>query len=134
MSSQDPGRFNLSRWAIDNAAITRYLMIALMVLGIGAYFQLGQDEDPPFTFRAMVVRTFWPGATAAQVADQVTNKIERTLQEVPSIDKIRSFSHPHSVFFGFTTRIHTFFVAWPVSFYHFPELSPIDFTELIMSS
>ncbi|MEY4625285.1 MAG: hypothetical protein RL061_810 [Pseudomonadota bacterium] len=94
MSSQDPGRFNLSRWAIDNAAITRYLMIALMVLGIGAYFQLGQDEDPPFTFRAMVVRTFWPGATAAQVADQVTNKIERTLQEVPNIDKIRSFSHP----------------------------------------
>ena len=88
------GKFNLSRWAIDNVAITRYLMIALMVLGIGAYFQLGQDEDPPFTFRAMVIRTMWPGATAAQVADQVTNKIERTLQEVPSIDKIRSFSHP----------------------------------------
>lgn len=77
------GKFNLSRWAIDNVAITRYLMIALMVLGIGAYFQLGQDEDPPFTFRAMVIRTMWPGATAAQVADQVTNKIERTLQEVP---------------------------------------------------
>ena len=88
------GKFNLSRWAIENVAITRYLMIALMVLGIGAYFQLGQDEDPPFTFRAMVIRTMWPGATAAQVADQVTNKIERTLQEVPSIDKIRSFSHP----------------------------------------
>lgn len=88
------GKFNLSRWAIDNAPLVRYLMIALTVLGISAYFQLGQDEDPPFTFRAMVVRTFWPGATAAQVADQVTNKIERTLQEVPSIDKIRSFSHP----------------------------------------
>ena len=94
MSSDRSSRFNLSRWAIENAAITRYLMIALMVLGIGAYFQLGQDEDPPFTFRAMVVRTFWPGATAVQVADQVTNKIERTLQEVPNIDKIRSFSHP----------------------------------------
>ncbi len=94
MSSDRSHRFNLSRWAIENAAITRYLMIALMVLGIGAYFQLGQDEDPPFTFRAMVVRTFWPGATAVQVADQVTNKIERTLQEVPNIDKIRSFSHP----------------------------------------
>lgn len=88
------GKFNLSRWAIGNAPLIRYLMIALTVLGVSAYFQLGQDEDPPFTFRAMVVRTFWPGATAAQVADQVTNKIERTLQEVPNIDKIRSFSHP----------------------------------------
>ena len=105
MSSQDPGRFNLSRWAIDNAAITRYLMIALMVLGIGAYFQLGQDEDPPFTFRAMVVRTFWPGATAVQVADQVTNKIERTLQEVPNIDKIRSFSHPGESMIIFFVKI-----------------------------
>jgi multidrug efflux pump subunit AcrB len=87
-------RFNLSRWAIQNSALTRYLMIALVLLGIGSYFQLGQDEDPPFAFRAMVIRTFWPGATAIQVSDQVTNKIERTLQEVPSIDKIRSFSHP----------------------------------------
>ncbi len=87
-------RFNLSRWAIQNSALTRYLMIALVLLGIGSYFQLGQDEDPPFAFRAMVIRTIWPGATAIQVSDQVTNKIERTLQEVPSIDKIRSFSHP----------------------------------------
>ncbi len=65
-----------------------------MVLGFAAYFQLGQDEDPPFTFRAMVVRTYWPGATAQQVAEQVTDKIERTLQEVPYADKIRSYSKP----------------------------------------
>jgi multidrug efflux pump len=58
-------------------------MVVLMVLGFAAYFQLGQDEDPPFTFRAMVVRTYWPGATAQQVAEQVTDKLERTLQEVP---------------------------------------------------
>ncbi len=57
--------FNLSAWALDHAPLTRYLMVVLMVLGIAAYFQLGQDEDPPFTFRAMVVRTYWPGATAA---------------------------------------------------------------------
>ena len=86
--------FNLSRWAIDHAPLTRYLMVVLMVLGIAAYFQLGQDEDPPFTFRAMVVRTYWPGATAQQVAEQVTDKIERTLQEVPNADKIRSYSKP----------------------------------------
>lgn len=86
--------FNLSRWALEHAALTRYLMVVLMLLGLAAYFQLGQDEDPPFTFRAMVVRTYWPGATAQQVAEQVTDKLERTLQEVPYADKIRSYSKP----------------------------------------
>jgi multidrug efflux pump subunit AcrB len=91
---QASGRFNLSRWALDHAAFTRYLMLVLMLLGLAAYFQLGQDEDPPFTFRAMVVQTYWPGATARQMAEQVTDKIERTLQEVPDADKIRSYSKP----------------------------------------
>ena len=86
--------FNLSKWALDHGPLTRYLMVVLMVLGIASYFQLGQDEDPPFTFRAMVVRTYWPGATAQQVAEQVTDKLERTLQEVPYSDKIRSYSKP----------------------------------------
>jgi len=92
--AQPQAGFNLSKWAIDHAPLTRYLMVVLMVLGFTAYFQLGQDEDPPFTFRAMVVRTYWPGATAQQVAEQVTDKIERTLQEVPNADKIRSYSKP----------------------------------------
>jgi multidrug efflux pump subunit AcrB len=86
--------FNLSRWAIDHAPLTRFLMIVLMVLGTNAFFQLGQDEDPPFTFRLMVVRAFWPGATAQQMAEQVADKVERTLQEVPNADKIRSYSKP----------------------------------------
>ena len=86
--------FNLSRWALEHPALTRYLMVVLMVLGVAAYFQLGQDEDPPFAFRIMVVRSFWPGATAQQMAEQVTDKIERTLQEVPYADKIRSYSKP----------------------------------------
>ncbi|MFN5350784.1 MAG: efflux RND transporter permease subunit [Polaromonas sp.] len=89
-----PSRFNLSKWALDHPALTRYLMLVLMLLGFAAYFQLGQDEDPPFTFRVMVVRTYWPGATAQQVAEQVTDKLERTLQEVPYADKIRSYSKP----------------------------------------
>lgn len=88
-----PG-FNLSRWALEHVALTRYLMLVLMVLGVAAYFQLGQDEDPPFAFRAMVIRVFWPGATAQQIAEQVTDKIERTLQEVPGADRIRSYSKP----------------------------------------
>ncbi|MBK9443504.1 MAG: efflux RND transporter permease subunit [Comamonadaceae bacterium] len=86
--------FNLSRWALEHAPLTRFLMIVLMVLGTAAYFQLGQDEDPPFTFRAMVVRAYWPGASAQQMAEQVTDKLERTLQEVPYADKIRSYSKP----------------------------------------
>ncbi|HOE42212.1 MAG TPA: efflux RND transporter permease subunit, partial [Rhodoferax sp.] len=86
--------FNLSRWALEHAPLTRFLMIVLMVLGASAYFQLGQDEDPPFTFRAMVVRAYWPGASTQQMAEQVTDKLERTLQEVPYADKIRSYSKP----------------------------------------
>ena len=95
MNLDEPKKgFNLSKWALDHPALTRYLMIVLLLLGVISYFQLGQDEDPPFTFRAMVVRTYWPGATAQQVAEQVTDKIERTLQEVPYADKIRSYSKP----------------------------------------
>ena len=91
-------RLNISRWALDHPALTRYLMVVLMVLGFAAYFQLGQDEDPPFTFRVMVVQAFWPGATAQQVADQVTDRIERTLQEVPNADVIRSYTKPGESF------------------------------------
>jgi multidrug efflux pump subunit AcrB len=87
-------RFNISRWALEHPALTRYLMIVLLALGVAAYFQLGQDEDPPFTFRAMVVQAYWPGASAQQMAEQVTDKIEKTLQEVPYADKIRSYTKP----------------------------------------
>ena len=91
-------RFNVSRWALEHPALTRYLMIVLMVLGAAAYFNLGQDEDPPFAFRVMVVRAYWPGATAQEVAEQVTDKIERTLQEVPYADKIQSYTKPGESF------------------------------------
>ena len=93
-TTQPKSGFNLSKWALDHPDLTRYLMVVLMVMGFAAYFQLGQDEDPSFTFRAMVVRTYWPGATAQQVAEQVTDKLEKTLQEVPYADKIRSYSKP----------------------------------------
>jgi multidrug efflux pump subunit AcrB len=86
--------FNLSRWALEHIALTRYLIAALLIGGIISYGQLGQDEDPPFTFRVMVIRAIWPGATAVQMAEQVTDKLERKLQETPYVDKIRSFSKP----------------------------------------
>ncbi|WP_058089193.1 efflux RND transporter permease subunit [Aquabacterium parvum] len=91
-------RFNISRWALEHRALTRYLMVVLMLLGFAAYFQLGQDEDPPFAFRVMVVRAYWPGTTAQQMAEQVTDKIERTLQEVPYADRIQSYTKPGESF------------------------------------
>ena len=97
-------RFNISRWALEHRALTRYLLVVFLVLGAVAYFQLGQDEDPPFTFRAMAIRVFWPGATAQQVAEQVTDKLEKTLQEVPYSDRIRSYSKPGEALILFQVR------------------------------
>ena len=94
VAAAEGSRFNISRWALEHPALTRYLMVVMLLLGTAAYFQLGQDEDPPFTFRAMVVQAFWPGASAQQMAEQVTDKIEKTLQEVPHSDKIRSYTKP----------------------------------------
>ena len=88
------GGFNLSRWALEHIPLTRYLIVTLLIGGVLSYSSLGQDEDPPFTFRAMVVRAIWPGATALQMAEQVTDKLEKKLQETPYIDKIRSYSKP----------------------------------------
>lgn len=88
------GGFNLSRWALEHIPLTRYLIVVLLLGGILGYASLGQDEDPPFTFRAMVVRAHWPGATALQMAEQVTDKLEKKLQETPYIDTIRSYSKP----------------------------------------
>ena len=116
MDTDKPG-FNLSKWALEHSALTRYLMVVLMLLGAAAYFQLGQDEDPPFTFRIMVVRAFWPGATATQVAQQVTDKLERTLQEVPGADKIRSFSKPGETTILFQLKDSTRAAEVPDLFY-----------------
>ncbi|WEF34478.1 efflux RND transporter permease subunit [Pseudoduganella chitinolytica] len=86
--------FNLSRWALEHIPLTRYLIAVMLIGGMLSYKNLGQDEDPPFTFRAMVVQAFWPGATALQMADQVTDKLEKKLQETPYIDEISSYSKP----------------------------------------
>jgi len=87
-------RFNLSAWALEHQPLIRYLMAVLLAAGVFSFFALGQDEDPPFTFRAMVISAYWPGATAQQMAEQVADRIERRLQEVPYADKIRSYSKP----------------------------------------
>ena len=89
-----PDSFNLSRWALEHVPLIRYLIVVLLIGGVLSYGSLGQDEDPPFTFRNMVVTAKWPGATALQMADQVTDKLEKKLQETPYIDVIRSYSKP----------------------------------------
>lgn len=87
-------KWNLSRWALQHQPLIRYLIVVFLLGGVVSYFQLGQDEDPPFVFRAMVIRVFWPGATSMQMSLQVADRIEKTLQEVPYADKIRSYSKP----------------------------------------
>ncbi|MBM3109383.1 MULTISPECIES: efflux RND transporter permease subunit [Pseudomonas] len=86
--------FNLSAWALRNRQIVLFLMILLAVVGALSYTKLGQSEDPPFTFKAMVIRTNWPGASAEEVSRQVTERIEKKLMETGEYEKIISFSRP----------------------------------------
>jgi len=87
-------RFNLSDWTLHHRTLVGYFLLALALMGVFAYGKLGQAEDPPFTFKIMVIRTLWPGATARQVEQQLTDKIEKKLQETPYIDRVSSFSRP----------------------------------------
>ena len=86
--------FNLSKWALEHRTFTGFVMVLLLLGGIFAYFTLEQREDPKFTFRLMVVKTLYPGATALEVENQVTDRLEKKLQEVPNLDYIRSYSKP----------------------------------------
>ncbi|MFJ4607711.1 efflux RND transporter permease subunit [Pseudomonas atacamensis] len=87
-------RFNLSEWALRNRQIVLFLMLLLAVVGALSYTKLGQSEDPPFTFKAMVIQTRWPGATAQEVSRQVTERIEKKLMETGEYERIMSFSRP----------------------------------------
>lgn len=87
-------KINLSRWALENQPLVRYLLAVFIFAGVAAFFSLGQEEDPPFVFRGMVVRAYWPGATAMQMGQQVADPIEKTIQEIPYAYKIRSYSKP----------------------------------------
>src|SRR5262249_10703211 len=85
---------DLSEWALAPQGLVLYLMIVLAAIGVGSYLRLGQAEDPDFTFKLMVVRTLWPGASAEEVERQLTDKIEKKLQEAPRLDFLRSYSKP----------------------------------------
>ncbi|UCH46890.1 MAG: efflux RND transporter permease subunit [Betaproteobacteria bacterium] len=85
-------RFNLSEWALEHRSLVLFFMLALAAAGVYAYFNLGQAEDPDFTVKVMVVRTAWLGASPLEVEQQVTERIEKKLQETPYLDFIRSYS------------------------------------------
>ena len=85
-------RFNLSEWALEHQSLVLFFMLALAAAGVYAYFNLGQAEDPDFTVKVMVVQSAWPGASPSEVEQQVTERIEKKLQETPYLDFIRSYS------------------------------------------
>ncbi len=94
MRRSEAGKFNLSEWALANRTLIVYAMLVLALVGAWSYKRLGQSEDPPFTFKAMVVRTLWPGATAEQVSKQVTERVEKALMATGQYEFIRSYSRP----------------------------------------
>ena len=86
--------FNLSAWAITHRPLVHYFMAMLVVIGVASYMKLGRNEDPTFTIKAMTVRTQWPGATVNDTLLQITERIERKLQETPYLDYIKSYTNP----------------------------------------
>ncbi|MDX8380158.1 MAG: efflux RND transporter permease subunit [Gallionella sp.] len=87
-----PKEFNLSAWALKHQALVLYALCALLLAGIFSYTQLAQKEDPDFTFKVMTIKLLWPGASAREVEQQVTDKVERKLQETPWLDNVSSYS------------------------------------------
>src|SRR5689334_18518373 len=84
--------FNLSDWALRHKSLVVYFMIAAALAGAWAYGKLGREEDPAFTIKTMVVKTVWPGATATDTLQQITDRIEKKLEEIPNLDFVRSYT------------------------------------------
>lgn len=102
--------FNLSAWAVRHKALMLYLMIALGLAGAASYLQLGRAEDPNFTIKVAVITAVWPGATAQEMQSQVSDRIEKKLQELPFFERIQTYSKPGfmaaQVTFRDSTRSH----------------------------
>ena len=106
-SASEHGSFNLSSWALEHRAFVAFILVLIFLFGVGSYGKLARSEDPPFTFKIMVVRTYWPGATASQVQQEVTDRIARKLQESPDVDYLKSYSRPgeSTIFFNIKDRV-----------------------------
>lgn len=97
--SHDPklNRGNLSHWAVTHPALILFLILALAAAGVFSYLRLGRAEDPSFTIKVAIVTTMWPGATAREMQDQIADRIEKRLQEVPFFERVQTYTRP-----GFT--------------------------------
>lgn len=105
------GSFNLSDWALKHQSFVWYLMFVGLLMGIFSYFNLGREEDPSFTIKTMVIQTRWPGATQDETLYQVTDRIEKKLEELDSLDYTKSYTRPGEstvyVYLRDTTRPRT---------------------------
>ncbi|MBJ9974675.1 efflux RND transporter permease subunit [Pseudomonas sp. S75] len=88
------GRFNLSDWALKHQSFVWYLMFVALLMGVFSYMNLGREEDPSFTIKTMVIQTRWPGATQEETLNQVTDRIEKKLEELDSLDYVKSYTRP----------------------------------------
>ena len=98
---------NLSLWAVRHRTLVGFLIVLLFAAGLFSYHRLGRAEDPSFTVKVMVVSAFWPGATATETQDQVAERIERKLQDLPHLDRLETFSRPGAAFVFMTLRDDT---------------------------
>ncbi|SHN05870.1 Multidrug efflux pump subunit AcrB [Pseudomonas asturiensis] len=88
------GNFNLSEWALKHQSFVWYLMFVALLMGVFSYMKLGREEDPSFTIKTMIIQTRWPGATMDETLEQVTDRIEKKLEELDSLDYVKSYTRP----------------------------------------
>nr|WP_319527020.1 efflux RND transporter permease subunit [Pseudomonas laurentiana] len=88
------GSFNLSEWALKHQSFVWYLMFVSLLMGVFSYLNLGREEDPSFTIKTMVIQTSWPGATQDETLNQITDRIEKKLEELDSLDYVKSYTRP----------------------------------------
>jgi multidrug efflux pump len=105
--AEEAHRYNLSSWTLRHQPLVIFLLVLITIFGVLSYGRLAQSEDPPFTFKVMVISTFWPGATARQVQEEVTDRIARKLQETADVDFLRSYSRPGESTLFFTIKEST---------------------------
>src|SRR5437764_3162177 len=85
-------RFNLSAWTLTHRSFVSYLILLIIAAGTWSFFHIGRSEDPPYKLKTMIVQAFWPGATVIETLEQLTDRLERKLQELPHLDNIRSYT------------------------------------------
>jgi len=86
--------FNLSDWALKHRSLVWYFMLVSSVMGAFSYFNLGREEDPDFTIKTMIIQASWPGATLEDMVSQVTDRIEKKVEEIPQFDYAKSLTRP----------------------------------------